>query len=478
MWAILCAVASSAARPENARKHLARMQKDVSEKASFAVYRPQGWTVEEGVTASCRTLTVSDPRGERRAAMSCGTTVVQDVVAIARSRLAEIGAQDLDLRDSRISGDRTVLVSSGFYTDRRRARREVHIWITLRDGHFTCSRIEAPAGQLEASRPLLLTILSNVRVLADAFRLAPTPNLGLVRRRLRDGSATFQMPRRWQLVEFGRGGFLAQDRASGAQFTVSNAAVISPQLGVHVPGAVVAPYQPPHRGLPEIARQLGLARDVRVAEVIPRPDIVRMVQQIYTLGPVDVEEFVYTFTADGRRLKGYTFGISFGSRLNTNWSLWHMSVAAPVGSFDSLVPNFVRMASSYSIDDEYAREYIARGTARLRVLQDQTARLIARNATEIRQMMQAAYDERQRSLEYIDYQRTNWIRGHQDWISHVEGGTVYHTDSWGTENTVTGEYWEGKHYDYVHFRGRNPKYPEDMTPIDSRELYERHQPRR
>jgi len=77
-------------------------------------------------------------------------------------------------------------------------------------------------------------------------------------------------------------------------------------------------------------------------------------------------------------------------------------------------------------------------------------------------------------MDYIDYQRTSYIRGQQDWISAMEGGTVYHTDSWGTKNTVTGDYHEGKPYNYVHFTGKNPQYNEQMQAVDSRQLWERH----
>jgi len=56
----------------------------------------------------------------------------------------------------------------------------------------------------------------------------------------------------------------------------------------------------------------------------------------------------------------------------------------------------------------------------------------------------------------------------------MEGGTVYRSDSWGTKNTTTGETWEGRPYDYVHFEGKNPKYNEQMQPVDSRALWERH----
>jgi hypothetical protein len=55
---------------------------------------------------------------------------------------------------------------------------------------------------------------------------------------------------------------------------------------------------------------------------------------------------------------------------------------------------------------------------RLRQLQRQTSEMVARNAREIREMMQSAYDERQRSQDYIDYQRANYIRGQQDWVSY------------------------------------------------------------
>jgi hypothetical protein len=53
-------------------------------------------------------------------------------------------------------------------------------------------------------------------------------------------------------------------------------------------------------------------------------------------------------------------------------------------------------------------------------------------------------------------------------------GFKVHTDNWGTRNTTTGETWQGQPYDYVHFGGRNPQHNEDMTPIDSRKLWERY----
>jgi hypothetical protein len=132
------------------------------------------------------------------------------------------------------------------------------------------------------------------------------------------------------------------------------------------------------------------------------------------------------------------------------------------------------MCQSYRINDQFAQDYIAKGMTRLRQMQQQTSQTVSRNAQEIRQMMQAAYDERQKSMDYIDYQRSNYIRGNSDWVSTMEGGTIYRSDRWGTKNTTTGESYEGQPYNYFNFTGKNPKYNEQMQEINTRELYEKY----
>jgi len=241
-----------------------------------------------------------------------------------------------------------------------------------------------------------------------------------------------------------------------------------------VPGAIVAPYLPPSQAWQLLTERTGLVARLQFEKVIPRQDISQEMARAYTAGPVTAEEFIYTCDVKGQRCKGYTFGFSFGSRLGTNWMFRHMTVGAPTNQFNSLIPTLAAMLQSYRMNDQWMANYIAQGAQRLRQLQQQTAGIVSRNAEDIRRMMQAAYDERQKSMDYIDYQRTNYIRGQQDWVSNMEGGTVYHTDSWGTQNTATGTYHEGQPYDYVHFKGKNPTYNEEMTPVDSRVLWEKH----
>ena len=212
-----------------------------------------------------------------------------------------------------------------------------------------------------------------------------------------------------------------------------------------------------------------------ITEVNDHPDLAAAINQVYTVGKVQVEDFTYTCqTKEGMAAKGFTLGFSFDTRLGTNWSLRHLTVIAPQDKFDAFAPTFAQMMGSYTIDQQWAANYVAQGMARLRQMQQQTSELVSRNSREISDMMNQAYEERQASQDYIDYQRTSYIRGEQDWVSEMEGGTIYRSDAWGTKNTATGDYYEGQPYNYYNFTGDSPQYNEQMTEINSRELWEQY----
>jgi hypothetical protein len=437
---------------------------------------PEGWKASEGMQGNFKTLFVTNPGGLYISAMFYGISPTgKDVVALAGLFANGIRKQfsDLNIPRAMVSTDKTRVVFDGVHSDSQKRKKEFRAWVSGGDGNFTYSSIEAPEGQLAGSKQLLLTILSNVRIMKNAFQVTSTPVRGpMVQCRLHDGSATFQISQDWKYQSFGTGAFVARDPSGLSSFIVGSIDVLTPQSGARVQGVMVSNYLPPHEAMQFLASKLGFATHMQFIQVIPRQNLAQPSGQ--GVGPVMIEEFIYTFNAKGRRCKGYSFGASFGSRLNLNWRFWHTSVGAPIEQFDAFVPNFVAMVQSYKINEQFAQNYVAQGMARLRQMQQDTARMVARNSQEIRQMMQAAYDERQRSMDYIDYQRTNYIRGTSDWISKVEGGTIYQSDRWGTKNTVTGDYYEGQAYNYFNFTGKNPKYDELMTPIDSRQLYETH----
>ena len=454
------------------------MQKVVTKQATFVLYVPKGWKVTEGSDGAARYVTATDPSGKSAVFFSTGS-VTQGATTTSLAKQANTGlgrqAKDLEIQNALASRDGSSLVYDGTYSPPKRGKTQFRTWVSQKGNDFTLSRIEAPAGQFEAMKPTLLTVLSNIRVTKGSFtgQTAAAPvKVQLVPYQQRDGSASFMLPRGWQCQDHGKGLFIAGDPA-GYSFISGSVQLLTPQLRVNTPGVLVSPYLNSHQAWQFITASYGLASNMRFEKVIPRTDLMSQAGQPGV--PASIEEYVYTFTDKERRAcKGYTFGMSFGSRSGLNWSFRHLTVTAPADKFNAWAETLGAMMGSYKINERWAQAYVAQGQQRLREMQKQTSAMVARNAQEIRQTMQAAYDERQKSMDYIDYQRTNYIRGQQDWISSMEGGTVYRTDSWGTKNTATGEYWEGKAYDYYHYQGKNPKYNEQMQSVDSRALWERH----
>ncbi len=457
-------------------QHMAKsdMKKMVTAQANFVLYAPPDWQANETANPGFRCITVTDPTGQYQVILFCGFSPTgDDVAALTGQLVREIRKTHPGLMatDAKMAEGR--LVFDGAYTDARKTPKEFRFWTSVGQGWFTAGVIEAPRGKLDAARQQLLTILSNIQVTKGAYRTMAEEKLPMITHRLSDGSASFHIPNDWQVHDIGVGTFIAGDPTAQYAFLVASAEAITPQVGVSGHGLVVSDQLDPHKALAFFAGRQGLMNDIRLLEVTPCQEVNAQLAEGYD-GPAKAEEFVYTFTnAQGLPSKGYTFGISFGSRLNLKWQLWHMTVTGPADRFDAFIPNYADMLRSYAINDEFARRYIAAGLARVREMERQTSALVARNAQEIRSMMNAAFQERNRSSDYIDYQRTSYIRGTSDWISDVEGGTVYHSDSWGTTNTATGEYYEGAPYNYVNFEGRNPKYNEQMTNVTDRASWER-----
>jgi hypothetical protein len=459
------------ARPADQAKP--QIRKFVTAGASFVLYLPQDWDAVEKAEAGSLMLLAKDAAGDFSAELtySQGVPSADDQIVAAVTRLAG-RCPGLRLTNAMRSPDRSRVVFDGSFADPHKGPREFRCWITSGEERLVCSRIEGPAGRLAERRELLLSVLSNVRLIKGTFADAggagaPPP---LQPYRLRDGSASFGIPQGWRVQDLGRAQFISTDPAGRFSFMVAKADLAAPQMGINAPGLTVLPYMAPHDALARLCATLGIATNMKFLWVQKLQDLERQAAQ----GGANAAIEAFLYTCDGRTgpTKGFTFGMAFYSRVGT-WSLSHFTVAGPAAEFDAFAPQFANMLQSYRIDQAWVGDYIRRGLDNLRRLQRQTSEIVARNATEIHEMMQAAYEERQKSQDYIDYQRTNFIRGEQDWISSVEGGTVYHSDTWGLTNTATGDFYEGQPFDFVHFKGENPKYRETMTPIDSRQLWEK-----
>jgi hypothetical protein len=193
----------------------------------------------------------------------------------------------------------------------------------------------------------------------------------------------------------------------------------------------------------------------------------------YRGGRAGAEHCLYTFNdRQGRRCKGYTIGFTGMGVTGFSWGFLGMTVTAPADEFATMAATFAQMMASYRINDAYARSYVEVGMRRVQQETQRTIGLIQRNHAEITQMINDVYRERQLSQDYIDYQRTRYIRGESDWVSASEGGAVYRSDRWGLQNRTTGDRVDGQPFNYFNFRGGAGGYG-NLQEINSREMWQR-----
>ncbi|HQG84073.1 MAG: hypothetical protein GXY78_01280, partial [Deltaproteobacteria bacterium] len=134
------------------------MQKVVTEKATFVLYVPRGWKAVEGTEGAARTVRASDTSGRSAVFFSTGAAPQgENAAALAKRANAGLGRQagDLAIRSAFSSRDGSALVYDGVYTPPKRGKTEFRTWVSRKGDDFTLSRIEAPAGQFEAMKPML-----------------------------------------------------------------------------------------------------------------------------------------------------------------------------------------------------------------------------------------------------------------------------------------------------------------------------------
>lgn len=452
------------------------MRKVVSQAANFVLYAPAGWTVKEGATREFWWVAVTDPSSGSRAIACHGIHPVgDDVRALAGRFLASLEQTGpaLALEEARQTADGARLFVRGTLTRTGAGALEFRAWFAVRDGSFTHFRVDVPPGEYAQRRQVLLSVLGNVGAVKGAFGTVPAEPLPMRPTSLPGNAARFLLPEGWRVTPLGSIYFLAQDPTATSSFLLAVAEAITPRMGVRPPGVPVSDVRSAHDAFRFFGQAAGLVRNLRVLSLTPKPDLAAWFATGYTAGPVTAEEFVTTYDdVHGRRLKAYTLGLVLGSRLDVNWKLIHVTVAAPEEEFDVMAATFARMGASYAVDDAYAARYVAEGMARVREMIRETAQIVTRNAAEIHAMMNAAYQERMASQDYIDFLRTGAIRGEALWVSGAEGGTLYRSDAWGLSNETTGERWDGQPFNYYNFTGGGGYG--GLTEINRRDLYDRY----
>jgi len=453
---------------------------------TFAIYKPVGWQVQTQEYPNGRTVMAVAPLGHAFVQLTLlGTDDrTNDSVQLAATTLKNIRAQNPGLRVAwvRTTADRrrTVVEIDYERPDRTAVRGRQYFLLNFPEARVFGYEIEA--SRFAAMQPELVSVLANFTVLDPTqFRMPASRDAGVIEtalqpRRLQDGSATLQLPADWQMLG-AKGAVLTKSRDGNAGFAFSTADFWgasnipyfdSPQL----PGVIHAPYMPPVDALVTLMKRHG-SRDFRVLQRASDPARAAAVSAGINRRS-DVETALLAFTNEsGVRCKGYFEVIGTSPLASGHWGILYFAVWAAEAQFDRYLPMLVQISASFRIDERWAADYIARGIENLKRQMAKTSQMMADTARSARESSLAAFQERARSSDYIDYKRTQTIRGEQEWVSQVEGGALYRSDHWGLsrEGERVGE---GQPYNYYNYEGGNPRYNEQMTPVDaSREVYER-----
>lgn len=231
-------------------------------------------------------------------------------------------------------------------------------------------------GQLWTGLAALLLVL----MIADAAICMPQAprQPRLIRHRLRDGSASFLIPRGWRVRDHGETRYWATDPTGTMSFVASRVDMITPRIRARVPGVIKSDYLAPHRAQQLVLARTNLLHGIRFEHVTRRHATENALRQVYTLGSVRAEHYLYSGRGRHGRVRAFTMGVCFYSRMGTNWSLWHFTVAAPANRFRSMAPTFAVMLRSFRVNRGWVKEYLRAGAERLEWLMERNLRVIGR----------------------------------------------------------------------------------------------------
>jgi len=470
-------------------KRLPTMEKYTAKDNTFALYKPRGWKVDSRALENGKVITVSDP--------GSGSLAVMRILKMRDPRENSKTLVSSTLKSLRGTVSELTLAWARSTTDQRRAAIEFRYVSTrkipIRGRYYfntqypdaTVFGYEAPDKEFVKRKSLLLSVLSNFTILdpsvaakqpEDSTSRKKALDLRMTKAKSADGSFSLLVPKGWKM-EGAKGQVLCTTPGDGiAGFISTSIAFWGPSQIPHfdssrIPGVIHAPYTRPVDALILAMRETG-SRNHKVLERVSDPARAREASVALKRG-IDVERASLAFDSrTGVRCQGIYDVSGFHPLPSGQWGIGVSGVWAPQNEFAEYLPSLLKMAESYRIDEQFAAVYVRRGLENLRRLTKETAEKTARSAREIRESSMAAYQERQKSMDYIDYKRTGYIRGEQEWLSQAEGGTLYKSDHWGLSREGKSVV-EGQDFNYYNYKGQNPRYNETMTPVDiSREVYE------
>jgi len=445
------------------------MERVASADGSVVLIRPRGW--RERVVAAGPRLQVSVSSAD-------GSSIVElehidnrsrrlDTRRWMGERLAELRSRHADLTVTRGSTCRDEPPScaevSIAYTRNGQAQR-ARLFLHADAQVATLRGYHAPAATLDVQRPLLLDILTNIRV-----RMPPPVAARLVRRQAPDNSLSLALPADWGFVA-GNGAVLAAAPQGRAGFVFTVFQVMPQSFGVQPPpGVIVSGWRSPQDFVEPVFAQLG-NRQIRVLSWQPDHTTAGGCPSQIGRQCEAADVLVSWLSPEGSACTGAFKLLNARPNLAGQWFSIVTGIWGPSADLARHLPMLGEIAASFGIRDAYARRYIEQGMARLREQERRTRQAVQELYGAIAQN-QRDYEDRAARKDASEAKWDDYRRGNSYWISDLEGGKVYQADPWGIRDTRSGDRIDGPPYDYVHFEGRNPAHPsEQMREISSFEM--------
>lgn len=349
-------------------------------------------------------------------------------------------------------------------------------YVESKPGGHSAQGYCAPVSRLTAQRPLLLNVMASfafARAGAASSSRGAAPaaiQLALTPRAAQDGSLSIRVPADWAFLA-GGGKVLtaAPDGSMGFIFTSFAGNPMLPQASI-AQGIIGTRYMPPAQALGYVFNAFN-NQQFRIHSAQPDQATVR--ECVARMGGAcDAQDFLVGYVSpEGRACLGGFKMIN--APPNPVTGMWFCIVAGiwgPERDFARYFPALEQIAASFAINDQYARRYIQAGLENLRRLQQKTQAAM-QDLNQMRAQNQQDWEAAQERKAYMESKWDDYRRGQSYWVSELEGGKVFATDPGGTQDTVTGQYYEGRPYNWVNFEGQNPKHPsETMREVTSDEL--------
>ncbi len=456
----------------------------VTEDGAIGLYKPKGWKVGTQKLPNGRMVFVTDWEDMVHVNMIFLENIdpKHDSVTFAKATLKNVSTQmaGLKILEARSAADRMHTVVKYHRTGSRNTLFEGKYCFNVKRPAAVVFGYEAPAKKFKEMVPTLLTVISNITLLDDqAYRRQASQRKGgglallpMKKTSARDGTCSLLVPEGWNLAA-GKGAALCNtpDGDTGFIFTVIDF-VGKSQIPYFdsstIPGNLRSNYMPPIDALMVAMKHFGSANP-RALERYSNPAAANQATA-FLKRKTDAEIALISYTSKNRvPCIGYFDVLGFHPTNTGQWGIIPTGIWAPASQFGRFLPSLIQVAESFQINQQWASEQVRQGMANLREQMKKTSSLMSRYAEEMRQSSLAAHQNRMKSMDFISYKFSTYMRGQQEWVTGLEGGKIYTTDQWGLSSggqTIV----EGPPFNFYNYQG---DVQHGHIPVDiSREVYE------